>query len=169
MPEERDQYYAELKDATLEVVELGQFAQVFCLRKYPDRSLMSTHLIFTPFCVIITGDNRVENHGVQALGYGLDWFRRAHDPDYLAGKFLETRWVPEMAKKHWEEVLDSWRRRREAWLAEVAEMKAELPEDEQCDFEDPQPDEAELQPRNWHVGRIELEKATIVDALETAQ
>jgi len=161
------QYYRQIADTTLEVVELGRFAKTFCLRKYPGRSDMATYLIFTPFSIIITGDNRVENHGVQALGYGLDWFKRNLDSDYLAEKFLETRWVPEFAQKYWTDILEEWRGRRNEWLAKLAEEQQDLNAEDREMYEEPVPDCPELQPRTWHVGRTELDNATIVEALET--
>ncbi len=53
--------------------------------------MMSVMLVFTPENIVITGDLHPGWHGIiSAAGYGLDWFCRNLDPDYLAGKFLES-------------------------------------------------------------------------------
>ncbi len=161
-----DQFYRELSDATLEVVEIGQFAQVFCLRKYPGQYLMSTYLIFTPFSVIITGDNAVEAHGVQAMGRGLDWFKQKTGGDYLAQNFLETRWVPDLARSHWQHILETWRGRQEEWQAELKEMTDDLDAEDRELWEDPDPKSPELKRRTWRVGGEELDDVTVVEALE---
>jgi hypothetical protein len=53
--------------------------------------MMSAMLVFTPENIIITGDLHPGRHGViSAAGYGLEWFCRNLEPDYLASKFLES-------------------------------------------------------------------------------
>jgi hypothetical protein len=150
-----DWYYDQIKDATLEVIELGEFAKSFRLRKCPDRDTMSTVLIFTPWACIITGDLRVENHGLQALGYGMDWFKQRHEPSYLAEKFLDTRWVPEKARAYFREIQNNWKAKRADYLASTLD-----------EVQEPEWDEIELQKNNWLVCGDVLENVTIIEALE---
>ncbi len=152
MPES-DWYYKQIQDATLEVIERGNQVQVFNLRKYPGRSMMSTVLVFLPFCIILTGDNRVCNHGVQALGYALEWFKNCHEASYLAEKFLETKWVPEKAEAYWKGILADYKQQFEEWKSEA-------------EPDDP-PDNKLFAKMNWRAGynRQLLFGVTIVQAL----
>ncbi len=66
----------------------------------PGRRMMSVLLVFTPEGIAIMGDLTPERNGsVSALGYGLGWFAGQLSKDYLCGKFLKTRWVPEFAAR----------------------------------------------------------------------
>ena len=142
-------YYEQIKDATLEAVEVGQKLQWFRLSRYPGRGIMSTDLVFLPFAVIITGDNRVTRRGCQALGYDLGWFAESHNADYLAEKFLEHKWVPSLAREYWGERLADYRQQMSITLEEGEEYDDDL-----------------LNKHSWRIDDQVLENATVVDAIE---
>lgn len=143
-------YYEKIKDATLEAIEVGEKIQWFRLVKYAESRLMSTDLIFTPFAVIITGDNRVTQKGCQALGYDLAWFSSCLDAHYLAEKFLEHRWVPSLAREYWGERLTDYRQLMEGVTLEEGEEY----------------DDELLNKHSWRIDDQVLENATVVDAIE---
>ncbi len=147
-------YYEQIKDATLEVIELGEFAKSFRLRKYPNTDTMSAVLIFTPWACIITGDLRVENHGLQTIGYGLEWFAQIHEPSYLAEKFLESRWVPEKAHAYLKNF-------QEHWKATLADHQAEYQLEDGEEWDEP-----ELQKRDWRIPGEVLEGVTVIEAFD---
>jgi hypothetical protein len=151
-------YYEQLKDCTLEVIERGQKVQVFRLRKYPNNNMMSTLLVFVPGAVIITGDLRVKDHGLQALGYGLDWFKERLDPQYLAQKFLETCWVPEHARAYVREIQSHWK-------ATLADNIAEI-DPEYDDVKDIEWDQPELNKHHWRFANTEEDDMTVIEVLD---
>ena len=65
----------------------------------PDQGSMgSFHVIFTPAGICIHGDWCPLRHGVCSdPGYGEGWFSEKKSDSYLAEKFLETGWHPELA------------------------------------------------------------------------
>jgi hypothetical protein len=132
-----DRYYRDLEGATLQMVDKGQETEVFLLRKYPESHDMSTWLIFGPWGTIITGDLRPSGHGSIAPGYGRAWFSCELEPDYLAGKFLEKKWVPESA-------IESWKEQAELQKTEEDENEARF---------------------TWRVAYEDLENATKGDAM----
>jgi hypothetical protein len=134
------------------VIERGQKVQWYRLR----REHSYTDLVFLPKYIIITGDTRVKDHGLQALGYGLDWFKKHLEPSYLAEKFLEQTWCPEQARAYFKEIQDHWK----ATLADH-ETGVDIEDDDGEEW-----DEKELQKRNWKTGGQELEDVTIIEALE---
>lgn len=64
----------------------------------PGTPTMSTLLLFTPVGIALMGDLTPERNGsVSALGYGLEWFKNEMSEGYLCEKFLEKKFVPELA------------------------------------------------------------------------
>lgn len=153
-------YYDQIKDAQLAVVEDGKLVKSYILRKYPDRSMMSCWIFFTPAGIVITGDMRPADQGVIALGYGLAWFGEKLDPGYLASKFLKEKWVPETAIESWKDCLASW---KEKWQ----EYEKESEEEFGVQPFWPDPDEDLLCKKDWRSGydRFELHGVTIIQAL----
>lgn len=173
-----DFFYNQLDGCTLEVIDNTPHTQVFLLRKYPGRTMMSSVLIFTPYGITLTGDLRVEGNGVCAPGYGLDWFTQPHpDRRYLAAKFLRTGWVPECAHAYYKAIRDEWAEQQTSieseFAEEIAERKAQAERDGETYSPPPEmlvaiyeAEEIELQPRTWRIGEDELKDATIVEALD---
>lgn len=169
-------YYNELSGATLEVIERTPRTQIFMLRKYPNSTMMSAILIFTPFGITITGDLHVSGKGgITAPGYGLLWFTQRLEADYLAGKFLRPGWVPELAHAYFASIRNEFIERREDYRREREALRAHLqqeatetgePFDPAEDCPEEEPDEEELKPRTWRVGNEELTNATIIEALD---
>lgn len=63
-----------------------------------NKRCMSCLITFTPEGITISGDITPIGRGVtSSLGYGIDWFASELSPDYLAEKFLERKFVPEIA------------------------------------------------------------------------
>lgn len=152
-------YYDQIKDAQLEVVEQGKKLQAFLLRKYPDKSMMSTMIIFAPGIIIITGDLRVTNNGIMTIGYDLNWFRTRLDSSYLAEKFLEQKWIPERAKDYWEYVRNDYKAQLDEWKKAVAE---DVDVDSNL-----QPDNPMLCKNKWiSCGRKIDGEVTIIDAID---
>ena len=135
--------YEQLEGCTLEVKEISAHGKIFLLRKYPDRTMMSTYIIFTGFGIIISGDISVSGNGVIAKeGLGLDWFIKDHDPNYLASKFLKKRWIPEKA-------IEFWKRSLEALQNTESDLNPEYVR----------------KPRTWKIG-YRMIQGTLIDALE---
>lgn len=158
MPDNYSWYYDQIKDAALQLVEDGKSVKTFLLRKYQDRSNMSTWLFFTPVGIIISGDIRPAGSGVIALGYGLDWFAQKLDAGYLAEKFLKEKWLPEQALQSWKECLKTWEEKYHEFQkeAEGEEDGTFIPYDDL------------LKKMNWRYGiepTKELEGVTIVEVL----
>lgn len=152
-------FYDQIKDATLELIEDGKSVKTFLLRKYPDKSMMSTWLFFTPVGIIISGDMRPAGSGVIALGYGLDWFAQKLEASYLAEKFLNEKWVPELALKSWKECLTEWEARYQEYKNGIG------PDEDEDSFE---PDEPLLKKMDWQYGTNPteyIEGVTIVEVL----
>lgn len=156
--------YEQIQNAKLDLVEKGKAVETYLLRKYEDRSVMSCYILFTPAGIVITGDLRVENHGVIAPGYGKDWFAQDLEPRYLAEKFLRKDWIPQAA-------IEFWRDRLEEYKETFEEEKAAFEKEKQeCQFTDDLefiPENFFLRKHDWRVGytRHELRDATIIQAL----
>lgn len=91
-------YYDQMKDSKIEVLCAEEKIKAYYLRKYPDRRMMSTLIIFSPEGIVITGDLRPVRTGCMTYGYNLEWFVGELSPQYLAEKFLEIQWSEEYAK-----------------------------------------------------------------------
>lgn len=119
------QYYNQIKDAQLELVEDGKTTKTFLLRKYPDSHMMSCWLIFAPFGIVIGGDLRVTQHGLIIYGYGMSWFAEKLEPDYLASKCLEEKWSSDYARKAFEEWAKDIQETIDQEKAEIRKDRAE--------------------------------------------
>ncbi len=87
-----------LKGHTLEQVLDTEKFQAFYMKRPGGGRCMSTLITFTPEGIVIQGDLTPGHHGnVSCLGYGLGWFRGRLSGSYLAEKFLEQNWYPEVA------------------------------------------------------------------------
>ncbi len=87
-----------LKDHVLEQVLDTEKFQAFFMKRPGDGRMMSTLITFTPEGIVIQGDLRPGRNGnVSCGGYGLGWFRGRLSEDYLAEKFLDKSWYPEVA------------------------------------------------------------------------
>jgi hypothetical protein len=152
-------FYDQIKDAQLAQVEDGKLVKTFRLRKYPDRSMMSCWIFFTPAGIVITGDMRPADQGVIALGYGLEWFAEKLEPDYLASKFLKEKWVPDAAFESWDQCMAAWEEKAEEYEKECEEEFGTDPW--------PDPGEEFLRLKDWRSGkeRTELHGVTFLKAL----
>lgn len=87
-----------LKDHKLVKVQDGEVL-AFYLRK-EDTLSMSTLLVFTPEGIAMMGDLTPERNGsISSRSYGLKWFVGELSESYLCEKFLEQKYVPELAKQ----------------------------------------------------------------------
>lgn len=161
-----DEFYEQIKDATLEVIKQSDQVDVYRLRKTPNSRMMSADLIFTPGIIVITGDLRITQNGVIALGYDLDWFTHDLDPHYLASKFLKHEWCPDQARAYWRERLQEYK--AEMAEHELAEQKrAGECEQNECpeEYHWEEPGNKLLRKGKWRIDHYVFE-GTIIDALE---
>lgn len=95
------------------VLEAGN-VEVWRMAK-PGTVIHSVQLSFTPAGTAIQGDCCVRHNGVCSDNgnYGLRWFIGELSPDYLCAKFLEKKWVPDLAEEALREALND----PEHWLA----------------------------------------------------
>ena len=85
--------------------------KAFKLRKPGDGRMMSTLITFTPEGIVIQGDLTPETNGtVSCYGYGLKWFSGRLSEDYLCGKFLQMKFVPEFVEPGFKRDIISKRR-----------------------------------------------------------
>ena len=130
-------YYDQIKEASLELVEDGKTTKTFLLRKYPDSAMMSTWLVFAPFGIVLGGDLRITQHGLIIHGYGLDWFADQLYPRYLAEKCLERKWIPSQAIqafRDWADDLENEiKTERDEARQEMIENGTENPTEEDID------------------------------------
>jgi hypothetical protein len=96
----------DLKDHVLtELPSVPGGVRAFWLRK-PGTGIYSLLVSFLPSGhIALSGDLTIGgSHGcVSATGYGLDWWVSDLYEDYLATKFLEKRWQPQVAKRDLEQ------------------------------------------------------------------
>lgn len=66
----------------------------------PEERSFSVLVTFTPEGIVLQGDITPTRYGTcSCTGYGLDWFVQPMEADYLAEKFLQTRYVHELARE----------------------------------------------------------------------
>lgn len=139
------------KDWTLEVLHDDDYCKSFLLRQYPDTRVMSTNMMFVENRIIVFGDVAVVRGGVISdIGYDLNWFARHLDYDYLAEKFLKTKWVKEYAIEWWKEQLVQYKE-------ELAQLQTELQDAYELEFP--------YEPRDWRVCGKRFENINIITAL----
>jgi len=145
-----DWYYRQIENATLQVISESDGVRIFMLRKYPNSTMMSTYIIFAVGRIIITGDMPVRDNGIIAAGYDLEWFSGGLSPDYLAEKFLEKDFHPEIAMRQWREMIDQYQ-------TELDQFRAECGDEE--------PDNLLLRETAW---RYDWHKVhgTVIDAMK---
>lgn len=96
MKSEAEEIKASFKDHVLQEVSSGEKIKAFYL-KLPNMRMESCLILFTPEGIVICGDMTPGRGALSAFGYGLDWFASELGWDYLASKFLDKEWVPELA------------------------------------------------------------------------
>lgn len=133
-----DFYYDQIKDAKLEVLDLGNHVNSFALRKYPDSKEVNSLILFTPVGIVITGELSPHGRAVVAPGYGLEWFSSELDPDALALSFLDLEWVWSKAFAYFKSLVDQFEEERQTL------------EDEDC------PPSGRFLPRKWRVKGREI-------------
>ena len=66
----------------------------------PNERAFSVLVTFTPEGIVLQGDITPTRYGTcSCTGYGLDWFAKPMEEDYLAEKFLQERYVHELARE----------------------------------------------------------------------
>lgn len=142
---DREWYYEQIKDAVLVPKLITDEARVYHLKKYPDRWTMTTVLVFTPGMIVISGDLHPgrgdARTGIICTGYDFNWFTGQLSYDYLAEKFLNRKWVPEVFQKELYNYAEQW------------------------DKDHPEDEEDGHRRQLWCVGWEEIEDATQADAL----
>lgn len=95
-----EQGYASIKNHVLHTVAEEPPIEAFYLRPPEGGRIMSTLILFTPEGIVLMGDLTPERNGtVSAFGYGKGWFSSKLSGDYLCEKFLERRWISEIAEE----------------------------------------------------------------------
>jgi hypothetical protein len=164
-PNDLHWFINQLAGASLTLVEDGEKVKTFLLKKYPDSSDYSAWLFFTPIGIVISGDLSVADHGVIAPGYGLDWFASRQDPDYLAEKFLKTKWVPDLMRTFFRERADKLDQDIKTYRDQIVkdwadENDGETPSNNEIDEQMPEL----LRRYEWKVGSQQME-GTQADAI----
>lgn len=109
MKSEAEQIKESFKDHVLQEVSSGEKIKAFYLKR-PNTRSESCLILFTPEGIVITGDMTPGRGAVSAFGYGLDWFVSELGWDYLASKFLDKEWVPELAVEYCRDAASDIRR-----------------------------------------------------------
>ncbi len=95
--------FDKFKDHRLIKVEDTDQVKIFALVKdaaQPDQWFLSTRVIFHKGLIAITGDYRPGSTAATCcLGYGVDWFMSDHHWQYLASKFLQKSWQPDVLQE----------------------------------------------------------------------
>ena len=112
------------------LVTLCKSEKVNCFQlERPATRSYSAQFTFTPEGIAIQGDTYIGPRGrgvCSSYGYTLDWFAREHEPYYLAEKFLDTGFCPDVASG----ALSAWLRSNpemsDELRAEVQELQEKL-------------------------------------------
>jgi hypothetical protein len=91
-------YLKELADHQLTVICDHEKVKCYRMGK-PGTGIMSTYITSTPCGIVLQGDFTPQRNGsTSTRGYDLDWFAGASSTGYLAEKFLEQRFIKELAE-----------------------------------------------------------------------
>lgn len=93
----------QLANHVLEVVQDAGPLKAWYLRPPGGGRMMSVLILSHPEGLSLQGDIA---HRGYATNYGLSWFVRDMDYDYLAGKFLRREYSPERAAQHLKSLLE---------------------------------------------------------------
>lgn len=94
---ERAAFHA-LRDHKLEPLITEGPITAYYLRGPDGGRMMSTLIMFTPEGIVLQGDLTPGRNGnVSSPWYGVGWFSGQLSGSYLCEKFLETKWVRELA------------------------------------------------------------------------
>jgi hypothetical protein len=90
-------YMKDLENHVLTCLCDTEHVQCYRMGK-PGTGTMSTYVTFTPAGICLQGDFTPKQNGsVSSRGYGVDWFSGELGGSYICEKFLQRKWVAELA------------------------------------------------------------------------